>query len=251
MAKSKLSPNPGVTLVLNSENAKLGKHVSATYVSQASCPKTCPFIDDGCYANYGNTGIHTRRLNKSTITDAATLAQTEADLITAASWGKGNPGKLASVNQALRLHVVGDSVTVKGTKALSDATKHWLDLIGQVWTYTHAWRKVARRHWQGISVLASCERATDAILAMQRGYAAALVVAQHPTDGRAFKVHDLTIIPCPNQTRNVTCRECKLCWKDQWLLATRSVIAFAAHGVKRNTVKAKLTELIQINGTGQ
>lgn len=40
--------NLGTILVLNSKNAKLGPGVAATYVSQESCPKTCPLLDDGC-----------------------------------------------------------------------------------------------------------------------------------------------------------------------------------------------------------
>ncbi len=224
--------SPGVTLVLNSENAKLGANVAATYVSQASCPKTCPFIDEGCYAETGNTGIHTRRLNTSQA-DPEQLASAEALLIAkSGNWDR---------DKALRLHVVGDSKFAYTTRIISKAVAEWWP--GNVWSYTHAWRKVARRHWRTISVLASCESWTDAVLAMSRGYAAAVVVAQHPANGKAFQIMDTKVIPCPNQTRGITCRDCQLCWKDQWLLETRTVISFEAHGSQKNRVKQALVNI--------
>jgi hypothetical protein len=59
---------PGVIVMERSEDAKLsdpdGMGVSATYVSQETCPADCPLLNNGCYAEIGNVGIHTRRLNK-------------------------------------------------------------------------------------------------------------------------------------------------------------------------------------------
>lgn len=232
----------GVTLVLNSANAKLGTGVAATYVSQESCPKTCPFLEESCYAEYGPTGIHTRRLNKSTMS-AEQLASAEAIAINRASFGRGNPGRLMGTNKPLRLHVVGDSRTVRAVRIVADSVRLWLDCIGSVWTYTHAWRKVARKHWGTVSVLASCEDAHAVNAAMRRGYAAALVVSEHSSDQAYLTTGGYKLIPCPNQTRGVTCTQCKLCWKDQWLLSTRSVIAFAAHGSRKNTVKQTLISI--------
>jgi hypothetical protein len=58
----------GVIVIEHSEDAKLsdpdGFGVSATYVSQQSCPDDCPLLGNGCYAETGNVGIHTNRLNR-------------------------------------------------------------------------------------------------------------------------------------------------------------------------------------------
>ena len=48
---------PAVVAVEVSGNRKLGP-VSATYVSQRSCPRDCPFLGRGCYAEWGHTGVH-------------------------------------------------------------------------------------------------------------------------------------------------------------------------------------------------
>jgi len=219
--------NSGVKLVLNSGNTKLSsdESVAATYVSQASCSKKCPFLENGCYGESGNMGIHTRRLNVATATKLE-LAETEADMIAAAT-------STLIEEQPLRLHVVGDSDTVMGTDIISKAALWW---PGPVWTYTHSWRTVARRWWRKVSVLASCETLADVRKAMNRGYAAALVVDQHTSD-RAYVTEDgIKLVPCPNQTKGVTCAQCKLCWKDKWLRAARTVITFAAHGSRKRAV---------------
>ena len=218
----------------NSANAKLGDRVSATYLSQESCPATCPFLDNGCYAEQGNSGIHTKRLAKSPINDPVALAKAEVNAIQ-----RGLVGQELPPDQALRLHVVGDARTIEAVRILVTGLKHWL--YGPVWAYTHAWQKVARRVWgTQVSILASCEDLTGVVKAMRRGYAAALVVTGHKSS-KTYTIQtrtmgQLRVIPCPNQTLGKTCRECKLCWKDQWLLASRTVIAFAAHGSRKNTV---------------
>jgi hypothetical protein len=98
-----------------------------------------------------------------------------------------------------------------------------------VWSYTHAWRRVPRAAWGGVSILASCESPEQVRRAWERGYAAALVVAHFPQEG----AHDLAgvrVLPCPWQSRGVTCRDCRLCWDDTRLLERRLAIGFAAHG---------------------
>src|SRR5262245_51740912 len=98
----------GVSVVAASTNRKIG-FAAATYVAQQSCPLNCPFRDAGCYAESGPAGFHTRRLNReaSDVT-AYRLAKEEARQVA------GLPGLLD-----LRLHVVGDSRTRRGTQLLA------------------------------------------------------------------------------------------------------------------------------------
>ncbi len=224
---------PPAIFVRESANAKLGQRISATYLSQSSCPQTCPFLDNGCYAELGNTGIHTKRLNQSPATSPVALATAEAQAIR-----RGIAGPELPPDQALRLHVVGDATTPAAVRVLTGALAHWLH--GPIWTYTHAWRSVARRFWQNISTLASCEDLSGAVAAMKRGYAAAMVVVAH-RGPKAYTIQTRTygtvrVIPCPNQTLGKTCRECKLCWRDTWLHQTSTIIAFAAHGTQKSKI---------------
>lgn len=221
-------------LTLKSSNAKLGG-AATTYAPIAnSCPTSCPFMGSGCYGQNGPVAIHGARLE-------ATFAGLSAD--TVAMWEAGEIRDAAHMlrkrrqTMPLRLHTFGDCRTPFAALQVSDAAEYW---PGAVWTYTHAWRDVERWNWGKVSVLASCEGLDGAREAMALGYAASMVVAEHPADGKAYMAGDVRVVPCPEQTRGRTCSECRLCWDDQRLLATRSVIAFAAHGAGAKKAKRHL-----------
>src|SRR5688572_25073724 len=73
-------PDPAATAVETSTNAKLGQ-TSATYASQSSCPRSCPWYGHGCYAEKGLVGFQTRRLNRSAVRGAVRIAEAEARAI--------------------------------------------------------------------------------------------------------------------------------------------------------------------------
>lgn len=229
-----MSQSTGVTVVERSANSKTGL-VSATYASQATCPTTCPLKGSGCYAEGGMVGMHTRKLNKSAETDPDQLAWAESIAIA------GLTGELP-----LRLHVVGDATTDSAARMLSGAAEfHTRKHAQPVWSYTHAWREVARGSWQGVSILASCESTQDAKLAMQKGYAAAVVVAEHKGEGgRAWMEDGVRMVPCPQQTgRSADCRSCGLCMRAESLLTVGSVIAFQVHGQQVAKGRVALTQI--------
>jgi hypothetical protein len=230
-------PQPAAIAVETSTNAKLGP-VSATYASQASCPRSCPWYGNGCYAERGQVGFQTRRLNRSRVREAARIAEAEARAIDALTG-----------DRLLRLHVVGDARTDRAARALGAAAQRYARRGNaprhgrKVWTYTHAWRTVARSSWgDAVSVLASVETVRDARDAMARGYAAAVVVSAFERES-AYQIDGVTVVPCPNQTRSVTCRECGLCRDDERLRAAGLVIAFAAHGSGGASIRKTLLSL--------
>jgi hypothetical protein len=230
-------PSPAAIAVETSTNAKLGP-VSATYASQASCPRCCPWFRNGCYAERGLVGYQTRRLNRSALHGALRIAQTEARAIDALTG-----------DRLLRLHVVGDARTDAAARELGAAARRYAARGNaprggrKVWTYTHAWRTVARASWgEAVSVLASVETVRAARQAMARGYAAAVVVSAFEREG-AYPIDGTTVLPCPNQTRGVTCRECGLCRDDERLRSAGMVIAFEAHGTGSARVRRTLMSL--------
>lgn len=219
----------GVIAVEKSGNEKVGK-ISITYASQVTCPSTCPLKDAGCYAELGRIGMITSKLNQSTMT-AIEVAHAEAEQIR----------ELAKVSiRPLRLHGVGDCSTPESAEIVSEAC---LEYKGPVYSYTHAAATVPRSSWNNVSILASCETMEQVMEAQERGYATAMVVGEHPADGKAW-VDEGTgqkIIPCPQQTRlGVTCNSCRMCMDDKSLLARRATIAFAAHGQRSRRVREML-----------
>jgi hypothetical protein len=164
----------------------------------------------------------TSRLNDSEEHDPARIARLEARAIDALRGRK-----------PLRLHVVGDCRTRKAARIVSAAARRYRARSGKaVWTYTHAWRKVPRADWGNVSVLASCETTAEAKDAMQRGYAAAIVVPEFKEE-RAYLEGDVKVLPCPNQTRGAQCSACRLCMGAERLREAALVIAFAVHGRQR------------------
>ena len=173
-----------------SRNTKTGP-VSATYASQKSCPATCPMLGGGCYGESGRVGIHTARLNVP-IASSLEVANAEAE-------------------------IVGDAAArFMARRRPTDA-----------WTYAHAWETIKRASWGAMSVLASCHTKDEVKRAMSRGYAASIVTADMPD--KAFKEDGITYVPCLEQTKGITCVECRLCFDDSALLAKKIVIVFKLH----------------------
>lgn len=214
-----------VSAVERSQDRKLttdhkARPVSVTLAPQYTCPTTCGFYNNGCYAERGPLGIQTHRLNNSENNGPINSAESEANAI-----------KNLSGKYPLRIHVVGDSTTNEGTCLLADAADVYNGKYDQpVWTYTHAWRTVDRESWGDISVLASCETEQDVIDANNRGYATALV-ADHKTVSK--KVGNTNAILCPQQTGlKKDCEECRICMKDKRLLG-RATVIFSPHGATK------------------
>lgn len=232
------------TFVKCSKNAKIGEKTCATYVSIAATCPTCPMRGEGCYAENGKLGILAKHLNEGAEgMDARDVAREEARLIRAAWRGKPIPQDGARGGRDLRLHVSGDARTPSAARELAAAVAHFQRRGGGVaWCYTHAWKRVARSDWGGISILASMEDAREADAASKHGYTPALVVAYHLSE-RAYTLpgSDVQWIPCPSQTRGITCDRCRLCMRADALRDSGRGIAFAAHGSRAKTIKRRLS----------
>jgi hypothetical protein len=213
-----------------SSNAKLGK-VSATYAAQQSCPSDCPFLNSGCFAENGFTGgFITKRLNRH-LPDDITPEQIAAEEAAAIDRLTGD--------RDLRLHVVGDSRMLNGTRRIADAARRYIARgARRVWTYTHAWRTVPRFAWGPVSVLASCETEDEVLAARARGYATAMVVLVHDSE-KLYGLGRTKLLPCPQETRGVSCADCRLCMDDRRLFAENITIAFAVHGSPASKKKAE------------
>ena len=232
-------------LTLDTSNAKIvgtprrGFAAAVTLPIKQTCPVACPLRDRGCYAQGGNIAFHVRRLDVANArrTMLAIATDAAAEITDAADLGlaKGRP---------LRLFQAGDARTADAARVLARAGRTWLRRGGSAaWGYTHAWRDVPRDAWRGVSMLASVETLVDAAAARKLGYAPALVVAEHPADGRAFDAEGITLIPCPEQTRGIPCVNCGLCFDADALSARGAGVSFAAHGQRKAQIKRRLPML--------
>ena len=224
-------------------SGKLG--VSATYapISQ-TCPSTCELKKEGCYARLSFVGIVNARLEGESVgLSPLQVAKAEAKAIDGSFKGG------AVRTPYLRLHVSGDARTVKAATILASAVERWQARGGvKAWSYTHAWRKVPRKAWGAVSVLASVATVAEAEQARKAGYAPAIIVGEHASP-KAFKKQGsrTLFIPCPAQTqadeKNVSCESCRLCMDSERLFASNMGIAFAAHGAQKSNIKRRLNVL--------
>lgn len=216
-------------------NRKLGKTVfSTTLPIRATCPLSCihhPKNEATCYAYYGHMRIHQKRLEMIKNLDPV---KQESELL-----------KQVPNNAMIRLHVAGDFVN---QEHVNECDKVIQQKELNAWAYTHNWRKL--KPPKSLSLLASVETFADMVEASEKGYAVARVVSHHRTE-KSYKLHDkngkeseFTGIPCPAETKGITCDKCKLCLKNEWLHANKKVILFTPHGPIKNKLKNKL---IQIN----
>lgn len=204
---------PGIVTIERSEDSKLsdpnGRGMSATYAAQRTCPRSCPLLRAGCYAEGPSPVKYTTwRVNRAKHVDARKIAELEAAGIRRLSgWRR------------LRVHVVGDCATPAAAALVGGAmADHERKRGARAWTYTHAWRTIARRAWRGARVAASCESIADVRKAWRRGYGAALLVERHPNGRKAYDVGGVRVIPCPAQwtdprtgARSTYCERCEVC----------------------------------------
>lgn len=231
----------GALYVSDSGNTKImgSEKVDATYVSiETSCPKSCPLMGEGCYAQLRYVGLVGTRLDKEAKGQSSLeSARAEAKVIDNAYKGKSIPK-----GRAMRLHVAGDSRTLKGTKLINNAVARWKQRGGgDCWSYTHAWKNVPRSQWSNVSILASVSNVKEVAAARWHGYAPTIVVPQHPSD-KAYQLEgsDTKWIPCPAQTRDVGCSDCRLCFDADRLYKGKFGIAFEAHGARKDRLKKHL-----------
>jgi len=217
----------------HSLNRKLGD-MAAVSTSSPSCPDDCALFNE-CYGKMSFTGIHWRKLDLSGLTYAQVMNYVDA----------------MRKRSKLRFNVVGDLAHLDGTidavKLLKLANTVKNRMIETI-LYTHhsidnslnvSALKLAFS--KGLHINISCEDIDKARQALKYGLNAVIVL---PT-GSIHKVikHDgLNIVRCPAEYKDtIQCANCMLCAKDR--TAQKVVIAFTAHGAKRNALSKKLENL--------
>jgi NTP pyrophosphatase (non-canonical NTP hydrolase) len=218
--------------VQDSKNSKVG-NVAVTYATTASCPKTCRFLDKGCYAQGGHCAFTTNRLDREASKrkrlrpiDIARAEAKEIDKLPA--------------NKPLRLHIVGDCRTAGAAEVLAEAAfkyKNRSNLINPppVWTYTHSWKTIPRLAWEKISVLASCETMEEAEQARARGYTPAMV-RYKPFKG-TISYKGWNLIACREMSEGITCDKCRICMNLGNWATTKSIVCFFPHGNRAKQVE--------------
>lgn len=232
-----------ISIVEKSGDMKLSatRNVSATWVPQVTCPDSCPLKNNGCYAETGNAGFQTRRLNA--LAAKANTKRGRVALIREIATLEAAGIRKLSGDRQLRVHVVGDCTDHIAASLVGGAMLDHTAKQGKAaWTYTHAWRTVPKKAWVGAAVVASCDHISDIPHARAKGYGTSVLTPKHPTN-HLYKLGGETIIPCPAQFKHnghrvVTCEFCTLCKRPDFLREKKLSVGFEPDGTTGKKVIA-------------
>jgi hypothetical protein len=199
-----------VHLVPKTNNKKTGK-VAATYITGDTCPDRCPFLKI-CYANQGKMGNSPFKTAERYGTE---------DLTRTADGIRNLP------QGTLVRHAVSGEPTAEYVAEIGQAHIDRPDTLG--WTYLHSWPdRTPAEFPSNLVPNASCETPEELEKAAANGWDTVLVATGEDDELIGQKVAGKRVIVCPNQTRGVTCAECRLCMKRDRAVT----IAFLPHGAK-------------------
>lgn len=231
--------------------------VPAIYRSRDTCPLSCPLrpIDatdsarygiperrGACYAyNRGAGGRPSPMMIAERGTD-------DGDGLPA-DWGRpiGSPGALPA-GALIRLCVSGDlfrpvrsgdrwtvAPDFRFIGAVNRIVRDRADIAARgILAYTHGWRELDRRAFEGWAPQASCDTLADVAAARSAGWATVLTVPDGDPDGIIGQdaPGGGRIIACPSQSHGIACVKCRLCARTE----RPSTVAFTAHGTRRGNV---------------
>lgn len=210
-----------------SSNVKTGP-IPVSTSSMETCPDSCPFSNNGCYASSGPLALHWRK-----VTDGVRGVDFEAFLRQI----EGIPANsLWRHNQAGDLPGMGDDIDVVALAKLAQANK---GLRG--WTYTHKPLNAANlaairsANEEGFTVNVSANSAKQAAKYRALTGLPTVCVLPSETKEKVQYVDGQQIVTCPATLReNTNCAKCGLCQKRD----RKFVIGFTAHGVSKKKASA-------------
>ena len=219
--------------VPKSGNKKTG-FMPVTYNSRLSCPNSCIFKNNGCYANYYHT-----RINWDKVTSGERggtfkeLLNNIKALKPGTIWRACVAGDIPSNNKGeiSRTYIKGITEANQGLKGYT-YTHNRLDIGENI-----SLLKTANK--QGFTVNISTETEAAADNAILNSLPAVIVVKSTETRRSWFTKNKNKILVCPAQTSGVNCIDCQLCQHRPKNL----IIAFLSHGIWRKKIDKILDNL--------
>lgn len=239
-----------IHLTLKSTNQKTGP-IPVSTTSKETCPKICPWIDSGCYANLGPLGLHWRKVTEGDRGDnwkefLGKIKELPEDQLWRHNQAGDLPGKGIRINRvqlsaltAASLHTRGFTYTHKPVEGKGITAKRNRAAIKEA-------------NSKGFTINLSANSLKHADKLQKLGIAPVTTIVDSEETRATFLSPDgNTVTVCPAARRDVydhegktaaiqiTCKECVLC-----AIPTRkTIIAFPAHGTMKKKVNAKLQVL--------
>ena len=227
-------------LIPTSSNKKTGD-IMQSYSSRSTCPTSCAFRNNGCYAE----GTHTKMVwNRCEDKQDKRYVINGEHLKLGLLEGAFNKlRKNPTRDSILFRHNVAGDIAVEGTSlidvnilnTISVAIEEANKIVGEIikgYTYTHctidlnASDIIHEASKRGFLINASCETAEEARHAKALGINAVIASVNPKETERELKAMGLYGAQCPAQIKEgMDCNRCQLCAKNR-----KVVIIFGVHG---------------------
>lgn len=248
-----------------SKNPKTGP-IPNTITEMASCPRTCPHYGT-CYASSGplagaweavaNNGYHPARPNHLRITTRSwdELCEEVSWLSRGQVWRHNTAGDLPGEDAVIDTQKLNQLVQAnKKAGALGFTFTH--KIVGYTGQYLRNAQAIYAANKQGFRINLSADSLTEADELADMGIAPVVVAV--PVDAPLKGIRTpkgRKVITCPAEYKRtatvngktksipiITCKDCKICTKERQV-----IVAFHAHGVKRNETSNILRRLEEID----
>jgi len=213
-------------LTLSSGNAKTGP-IPVSTSSADTCPESCPFRSQGCYAKSGPLALHWLKIT------AGNRGLDWDDFCSAI--GALPRGSLWRHNQAGDLPGVGEQIDTVALSQLVGANKG-----KRGWTYTHKHSTETNReairsaNANGFTINLSANTLTHADELAETNCGPVVVVLPSEQINNTTTPGGRKVVICPATVRDdVTCASCGLCQRQR-----SAIVGFPAHGTSKRKASA-------------
>jgi hypothetical protein len=213
-----------------SSNIKTGP-IPVSTSSRATCPASCPFAGNGCYAESGPLALHWAKITRG---ERGVPFRAFLDAIASLPLGQ-----IWRHNQAGDLPHTAGRISRRFIRAIVAANRG-----KRGYTYTHHDLKLGENlslirsaNRNGFTVNVSTESESAADQAIAAGLPAVMAVASDESRTTWTTAAGNRVLVCPAQRSDTkTCADCKLCHKR----GSRVIIAFLAHGTGKRKAEAAI-----------
>ena len=235
-----------------SMNGKTGP-IPVTTTSRNSCPSTCRFMKNGCYAESGPLRFHWDKLSDGRHVNPFTLEQL-CGAIKALPyqqlWRHNQAGDLPQI--ADKPGWISRTDLMKITAA--NKRKRGFTYTHHIWAEesklgAHNFLAIKEANEKGFTVNVSCETEAMADLAVHVGLPAVLAVSREEDEPRNWVTPGGNKVnTCPATYMDMTCDRCGFCQKQKvqgpgGIELPRPIVAFPIHGNGIKKAKQMLLEL--------
>lgn len=226
-----------LSLVKKSTNKKTGP-IPVSTTSSDSCPSTCPWLGDGCYADGGPLKVHWRALDeKRRGIEFKEFCEEVSNLPEGQLWRHNQAGDLPHRHGRINRSKLAKLILANSDKRGFTYTHHIVE--GESASAVSNRSAIALANLNGFVINLSANSIEHADKLVKLSIGPVTTVVPEDQVKNMTTPNGVKVVICPAVTKdNVTCMTCKLC-----AMPTRSsIVAFPAHGFKKRSMSERLRE---------